>query len=170
MDQGRVARTSHARLVALAVMPPLDRIDTRAAAATEMLARQFYQLFNERRLDDAGQLVDRQASFHYLPTRQRLIGRAGYRALVAAWLNAFEDAWLEVTAVRTLDEETCDVEFIGSGTHTGDLVLGEWITIPATGRAADLPFRDRLRFQNGLLVSSELAFDLAEMRRRLLGF
>ena len=151
-------------------MPAVYPVETRVAGAPESLARQYYQLFNERRLDEAGLLVDRQASFHYLPTRQRLIGRAGYRALVAGWLNAFEDAWLDVTAVHILEDHACDVEFIGSGTHTGDLVLGEWITIPATGRAADLPFRDRLRFHNGLLVSSELAFDLAEMRRRLLGF
>ena len=151
-------------------MPALSPSDADVAVAVEPLARRYYRLFNERRLDEAGLLVDRQAAFHYLPTRQRLIGRAGYRALVAAWLNAFEDAYLDITAVRVIDNSTCDVEFIGSGTHTGDLVLGEWVTIPATGRAADLPFRDRLRFQNGLVVSSELAFDLAEMRRRLLGF
>ena len=58
----------------------------------EQVARVYYQFFNERRLDEAAQLVDPQASFHYLPTRQHLMGRAGYRALVDAWLNAFEDA------------------------------------------------------------------------------
>jgi hypothetical protein len=79
----------------------------------EQIARRYYQLFNERQFDEAAALVDRQAVFHYLPTRQKLLGRAGYRALVAVW-------------------------------HTGDLVMGEALTIPATGRTADLPFTDLL--------------------------
>src|SRR5688572_31658720 len=104
----------------------------------EQLARLYYQLFNERRLDEAGELVDPQAVFHYLPTRQRLMGRAGYRALVAAWLNAFEDARLEITAIR-VSGDLADVDFIGHGTHTGELVLGEALSLPATGRATHLP-------------------------------
>jgi hypothetical protein len=134
----------------------------------ERIARLFYEYFNERRLDDAAQLVDPRASFHYVPTRQRLVGRAGYKALVAAWLQAFEDARLEIQTVVP-NGSIVQVEFIGRGTHTGDLVLGDAVSIPATGRTADLPFRDRLDIRDGLVVSSELDFDLAEMKRRLLG-
>lgn len=133
------------------------------------VARKFYRLFNERRLDEASELVDPQAEFHYLPTRQRLLGRAGYRALVAAWLNAFEDARLEISAIRTIDAETIEVEFIGHGTHTGDLVLGETVSVPATGRSAHLPFQDRLVIRDGHVVASELSFDLDELKRRLFG-
>lgn len=134
----------------------------------EQIARLFYEYFNERRLDEAAQLVDPRAVFHYVPTRQRLVGRAGYRALVAAWLDAFEDARLDIQSVVP-DGAIVRVEFIGRGTHTGDLVLGDAVSIPATGRAADLPFRDRLDIRDGLIVSSELDFDLEEMNRRLLG-
>jgi predicted ester cyclase len=134
----------------------------------EEIARLFYQFFNDRRLDEAAQLVDPQAVFHYVPTRQRLVGRAGYRALVAAWLSAFADARLEIQSITT-DGAGVRVEFIGRGTHTGDLVLGDAVSIPATGRAAHLPFRDRLEIRDGLILSSELDFDLDEMKRRLLG-
>lgn len=134
----------------------------------EQIARLFYQYFNERRLGEAAQLVDPRALFHYLPTRQRLVGRAGYRALVAAWLHAFEDARLDIQSV-VANGAIVQVEFIGRGTHTGDLVLGDAVSIPATGRAADLPFRDRLDIRDGLIVGSELDFDLEEMKRRLLG-
>ena len=134
----------------------------------EQLARLFYQCFNERRLDEAAQLVDPQALFHYVPTRQRLVGRAGYRALVAAWLHAFEDARLDIQAIAA-DGPIVQVDFIGHGTHTGDLVLGEAVSIPATGRTTHLPFRDRLDIRNGLIAGSELDFDMAEMQRRLLG-
>jgi hypothetical protein len=61
------------------------------------------------------------------------------------------------------------VEFVGHGTHTGDLILGDSLSLPATGRAAALPFTDRLEFSDGLIVSSELDFDIDEMKRRLLG-
>lgn len=135
---------------------------------SEELARLFYRYFNERRLDDAAQLVDPQASFHYVPTRQTLVGRAGYRALVAAWLTAFADARLDIQTLAA-DGPIVLVDFIGHGTHTGDLVLGDAISIPATGRAAHLPFRDRLEVRDGLVVSSELNFDIQEMQRRLLG-
>jgi hypothetical protein len=135
---------------------------------SEQIARRFYELFNERRLDEAATLVDPQASFHYLPTRQRLVGRAGYRALVEAWLTAFADARLDITTAR-VDGRVVEIEFVGHGTHTGPLVLGDSISIPATGMAAHLPFRDRLEIQDGLVVSSELNFDLQEMIRRLLG-
>jgi hypothetical protein len=134
----------------------------------EQIARLFYEYFNERRLDDAARLVDPRASFHYVPTRQRLVGRAGYKALVAAWLQAFEDARLEVQNV-VADGAIVQVEFIGRGTHTGDLALGDAVSIPATGRTANLPFRDRMEIRGGLVVSSELDFDLEEMKRRLLG-
>jgi len=136
--------------------------------SSEQIARLYYQLFNERRLDEAGQLIDPQAVFHYLPTRQRLMGRAGYRALAAAWLNAFEDAQLDVQSIQ-VDGAVVHVEFVGHGTHTGDLVLGEELSLPATGRFTSLPFHDRLEVRNGLIVSAELDFDVEEMTRRLLG-
>lgn len=133
------------------------------------IARRFYELFNDRRLDEAGELVDPQAEFRYVPTRQRLIGRAGYRALAAAWLIAFEDARLEITGIQVLDDRTVVVDFTGHGTHTGDLVLGEAITLPATGRATHLPFRDRLVIAGGFILRSELDFDVEELKKRLFG-
>ena len=133
------------------------------------VARLFYQLFNERRIDESSELVDPKAEFHYVPTRQRLLGRAGHRALVATWLNAFPDARLEITALRKIDDETLDVEFLGHGTHTGELVLGDAVSVPATGKSAHLPFRDRLRIRDGVIVGSELSFDVNELKRILLG-
>jgi hypothetical protein len=135
----------------------------------EHVARLYYRLFNERRFDEAGALVDPYASFHYIPTRQRLIGRAGYRALAAAWVIAFEDAVLDIASVAAIDPDTVLVEIRGRGTQTGDLVLGDQIVIPASYRGTSLEFKDRLRVQDGLITSSELDFDAAFLWRRLLG-
>lgn len=132
------------------------------------VARRYYRYFNERRFDEAGEFVHPEATFHYVPTRQRLVGRAGYRALVAAWLIAFEDALVEITAIKEIDEHTVQVDFIGRGTHTGDLMLGEGFSIPATGAQAELVFRDILTFRSGFIVGSRLEFDVDELRARLL--
>lgn len=134
----------------------------------EQIARQYYRLFNERNLDAASQLVDRVASFRYVPSKQRLIGRAGYRALAAMWLNAFEDGRLEITSLAPIGEDTVVVQLLGRGTHTGDLVLGEALTIPATGIAGALPFRETLRIRDGSIVDVELDFDMDDLKRQLL--
>ena len=133
----------------------------------EQIARLYYRLFNERNFDAAGQLVDRAASFRYVPSKQNLIGKAGYRALAAMWLNAFEDGQLEVVSVKRSGADTVVVELLGRGTHTGDLVLGDALTIPATGIHGALPFRETLRIVNGTIVDLELDFDIAELKRRL---
>jgi predicted ester cyclase len=135
----------------------------------EQLARRYYAAFNGRRLEEAEQFVDPHAVFHYLPTKQRLIGRAGYRDLAAAWLHAFEDAHLEIESVSIADARTLVVQFLGNGTHTGDLVLGEHVVIPPTDRNVQLPFSDRLTIVGGLITESQLDFDLLELRKRLLG-
>jgi len=131
------------------------------------LARRYYAYFNERRFDEAGQLVDPEAVFHYVATQQRLVGRAGYRALVAAWVIAFDDAWVEIRSIRQTDDHVVRVDFVGHGTHTGDLELGEALVIPATGISAELPFTDTLTFRGGLITESRFEFDVVELRRRL---
>lgn len=135
----------------------------------EEIARQYYQLFNAREFDAAAQLVDREASIRYIPSKQRLIGRAGYRALVAMWLNAFEDGQLEILSITPKDGEVVVVDILGRGTHTGDLVFGETVTIPATGVAGSLRFKETLRIQNGRITELELDFDLDDLKRQLQG-
>lgn len=132
----------------------------------ERIARKFYQFFNERQFDEAERLVDPYATFHYVPTRQRLIGRAGYRALAAAWIHAFKDAQLDIASILS-EGDALVVSFVGRGTFTGELVLGERLVIAPTHHSAELPFSDRLIIENGLILESELDFDIEEMKHRL---
>ena len=135
----------------------------------EQIARRYYQLFNARQLDEAAAMVDGQAIYYYLPTRQRFIGRAGFHALMGLWLNAFDDAQLHIVSALALNDHSVQIEFLGKGTHTGDLVLGESLRLPATGRTAELPFRNLFEIHNGIIIGVELDFDVEEMKRRLLG-
>lgn len=134
----------------------------------EHLARLYYRLFNERRLDEAAQLVHPHASFRYVATRQHLIGRAGYRALAAMWLTAFEDGQLDVISLHVVDDHIVKVELLGRGTQNGDLVLGDALTIPATGVAGELLFRETLDIRDGLIVNVQLDFDLEQLKGQLL--
>lgn len=133
----------------------------------EQLVRRYYRLFNERRLDEAEQLVDPQASFYYVPTKQRFLGHAGYRQLASAWLAAFPDARISVTSLRRISDETVCLVFKGRGTHAGDLVLDDTLILTATGRAASLVFQNSLGVRNGQIVRVRFDFDLQELRRRL---
>ena len=135
----------------------------------EQIARRYYQLFNERRLNEAVAMVDAQAIYYYLPTRQRFIGHAGFHAVMGLWLQAFENAQLEIVSALNLNDHSVQVEFLGKGTHTGDLVLGDSLCVPATGRTAELSFRNLLEIHNGIIIGVELDFDVEEMKRRLLG-
>jgi predicted ester cyclase len=172
--QARWARPGAPRPLTVAPWPHREgpgamRVAPAGTISPEPLVRRYYRLFNERRLDEAEQLVDPQASFYYVPTKLRFIGRAGYRELASAWLAAFPDARIGVTSLRRVDPETVCLEFKGRGTHAGDLVLGDALRLSATGRAASLVFQNTLRVRHGRIVRVRFDFDLHELRRRLSG-
>ena len=131
------------------------------------IARRYYQYFNERRFDEAGEFVHPEAVFSYVPTKQRLVGRAGYRALVAAWMIAFEDSQIVIKSLEQIDDHTIRTDFVGVGTHTGELTLGEVFVLPPTGTHAELPFTDTLTFRNSYIVEARLDFDLAQLHQLL---
>ena len=72
-----------------------------------------------------------------------------------------------VTGLRVAGS-VAQVDFLGRGTHTGDLVLGDALSVPATGLVLELPFHDRLEVQNGQIVRAQLNFDELALRRHLL--
>ncbi len=141
------------------------------ALRAEVLARQYYALFNERRLDEAERLVDPQAIFNYPAAREHLIGRAGYRELTRRWLEAFPDARALVLAVHVGadagSEQIARTEWLGEGTHLGVLQLPGFPPIPPTGRFARLPMSETIRIERGLVASTRMEFDPAELRRAL---
>lgn len=129
--------------------------------------RRYYALFNERRLDEAEQSVHPQAVFTYPMAREHLIGRAGYRDLTRRWLDGFPDARIVVTGVTPADDGTVVTDWLGEGCHQGVLDLSGMPPLPATGVRAQLPMRETVRIADGLIVSSRMEFDPAELCRRL---
>lgn len=141
---------------------PGDPVDPLGA-----LMRHYYALFNERRLDEAVQFVHPQAVFTYPMAREHLIGRAGYRDLTRRWLEGFPDARIVVTGVTTAADGAVVADWVGEGSHRGVLDLAGLPSIPPTGVRAALPMRETVRIADGLIVSSRMDFDPAELCRRL---
>ena len=133
----------------------------------ETLVRRYYELFNQRKLDDAERFVDPQAIFTYPVTKEHLIGRAGYRELARRWLEGFPDAHISITTVLIPDARTAVTEWIGEGTHLGTLELPGFAPIPATGVHTQLPMREIVTLTDSRIVSSRMEFDPEEMMRRL---
>jgi steroid delta-isomerase-like uncharacterized protein len=133
----------------------------------EALVRRYYDLFNERKLDQAERFVDPQAVFTYPVGKEHLIGRAGYRELARRWLEGFPDARADIMTVLIPDERTAVTEWIGHGTHLGTLELPGFRPLPPTGVHAQLPMREIVNIADGRIIKSRMEFDPIEMLRRL---
>lgn len=134
----------------------------------EQIARDYYDLFNARRFEEAERLVSAQAAFHYPHTRETLIGRAGYRELARLWTLAFPDCEVSIVDMVAV-EHVVTVNLIGRGTHTGPLGFGDPLVLEPTGRFAELPLVDTLDIQHGQIVESWVRFNMQDLLRRLQG-
>ena len=133
----------------------------------EPLARRYYELFNARQFDEAERLVSPTAVFRYPHSREHVVGRAGYRELVRLWVQAFPDAVAEIWRLAERGEGIVEVDIVGRGTHHGPLSFGGPLTLPPTGKIAELLIRDTLEIRDGQIVVSTFQFDVKEMLRRL---
>ena len=136
-----------------------------AAFHVEVFARRFYELFNERRLDEAQRMVDPQALFTDPVAGEELIGRAGYREILRRWLDAFPDARVAIEHVHVTDATTVRVDLDAVATHRGVLALTGLPPMPSTGRRAQLAIRVTSTISNGLITASLLEFDPDALRR-----
>jgi predicted ester cyclase len=137
------------------------------ALQTEILARRYYECFNQRDFDAGERHVDPQAVFTYPRSSQQFIGRAGYRELARRWVSAFPDSSYSIAHVRVLDESTVRTEWVMHGTHLGVLSLPGLALMPPTEVHAHVKFRETIRIANGMIVESVLDFDPDDLRSRL---
>ena len=133
----------------------------------ETLVRRYYELFNQRKLDEAERYVDPQAVFTYPVGKEHFIGRAGYRELARRWIEGFPDARINITTVLIPDTHTVVTEWIGEGTHLGTLELPGFTPLPVTSVHAQLPMREIVTIADNRIISSRMEFDPEEMLRRL---
>lgn len=141
--------------------------DPATSLQLEIYARRYYDLFNQRRFDEAERFVDPQAVFTYPLAREHFIGRAGYRELARRWVEAFPDGEVSITMIELPGSGVIRTHWIGQGTHQGWLELPGFPSIPPTGIHAHLPMCETIRVVENLILESRLEFDPLELRRCL---
>ena len=140
---------------------------TVTALQTEILARRYYECFNQRDFDAGARHVDPQAIFTYPHTSQQFIGRPGYYELARRWVSAFPDSSYSILSVNVLDTATVQTDWVMHGTHLGDLELPGLPPMPATEVHAHVTLRETIRIENGMIVESVVEFDPDDLRQLL---
>jgi steroid delta-isomerase-like uncharacterized protein len=130
-----------------------------------MLARSFYEAYNNRDFDRVTSCIAEGAEWTNVATGQSFRGPDGYRQYLQSWATAFPDSTCEVTNLFSGGDWVL-VEFTGRGTHSGPMhgPMGE---IPPTGRHVESKFCDVYQFRDGKVVSGRTYFDAASLLGQL---
>ena len=124
------------------------------------LIRQYYDLFNNRRLDDAAALVAADCTFVHVPTRERATGPAGYLLLATEWLSAAPDAHTAIVSITPLDEGRYCVVLRGTG-HPAK--RGKFSPrVPVSGDTPSFQFTavQDVWIRDGQFASATLTYDM----------
>ena len=139
---------------------------TATALQTEILARRYYECFNQREFEVGERYVHPQAIFVYPESQRQFIGRAGYRELCRRWLTAFPDCSVSIVDVRVAGIAV-RTTWVLHGTHMGVLALPGVPPIAPTRIHANVALRETMSIAHGLIGESVMEFDPDDLRRRL---
>lgn len=117
----------------------------------------FNDAFNARNVDAAVALCTPNAQLANVANGATFSGPDGVRQFFQSWTTAFPDGKVQNTAV-VADDQRAVVEFTGRGTQTGPLV-GPEMTVPATGKTAEIHFLAIAEMQQGKIAGMRLYFD-----------
>src|SRR5262245_31912705 len=99
-----------------------DRTPESLLVAARLLIREYYTCFKERRFADPADLFASEVLERPLFGTLKNGGH-GYLQLVDVWVNAFPDSKARIEHVEQRGDTICEVEFVLTGTHLGDLSL-----------------------------------------------
>ena len=131
------------------------------------VVRDLFDAFNDRDLDRVAAMVSEDFELvDFAAEGQVFRGPQGIFQWLQIFLTALPDAKTELTNVVADGENWVFTEFVGRGTHTGELV-GPAGTIPPTGRRIEFPVGELLRLEEGKLVLVHVYYDGATLLRQL---
>jgi steroid delta-isomerase-like uncharacterized protein len=133
-------------------------------AGAQEVGAQFVEAFNAHDELRMRELSAENEVFE-APGDIRLEGRDATVAYAMSWLNAFEDARIDVHDEHVAGDWVVQ-EFVFSGTHTGPLLspAGE---IPPTNRQLSGRGVQIFRVEDGLVVDTRLYFDQVQVLTQL---
>jgi steroid delta-isomerase-like uncharacterized protein len=92
-------------------------------------------------------------------------GQKGYQQFNQRWIDAFSDGKVEITNLVSFENQIV-VEYIGRGTHDGDLT-GTMGTVPATGKRVELQLCDVLEFRSEQVIRGRTYYDSMSLLKQL---
>ena len=124
------------------------------------IARETFEAWNRRDWDTLRRML--HPGYSYTSgDGQRQVGPEAGLALYQMYAAAFPDGTIDVQRIHTA-RDTAVVEFIGRGTHQGDLM-----GIAPTGRKIEMPVCDILEIRDGKIYAEREFMDLAHMMQQL---
>ena len=137
-------------------------------ASPDELIRRYYQLYNERRIQEAAELFAPDAVLEHAPYGgPPARGGAGYIASAERSFVAFPDAHIDVLGIESHGESTYDVNLLATGTHQGPLDLGGYGRFEPTGLRVRVPHREVIEIRNGLITYASVTLDVDRLLAQL---
>ena len=124
------------------------------------IAREHTASFNDRRFDRARDLM--HSDYTYTgPDGQEQRGPDAGVAVLKMWATGFPDAHIDIVNIKE-SGDTVIVEFIGRGTHRGDLM-----GMAPTGKQVNIPVCNILELRDGKIYRQREYMDMATMMVQL---
>ena len=124
------------------------------------IAREYLESFNKRDWDRIRSLFAPGYSYTGGDGEKQQGPEAGM-AVVQMWASAISDARIDIRNIHVAGD-TAIVEFVGSGTHDGDLM-----GIAATGRKISMPVCMVVDIKDGKVQAEREYMDMAHMMQQL---
>jgi predicted ester cyclase len=134
---------------------------------SDVLIRNYYAYFNNRRFNDAAELFSTDAVLEHPPFEGTRLGGSGYIQFAQMWVGAFPDGTLTIDHVEQRGDTICEVDLTATGTHSGEFDMGPYGVFKPTGVRATIRFRELLEIRIGQITYSSLTFDVHELIRQL---
>jgi steroid delta-isomerase-like uncharacterized protein len=124
------------------------------------IAREFMDAWNRRDWDKYRSLIG--AGYSYTGgDGQRQDGAEAGMGVAQMFASAFPDGKIDIQRIHAAGD-TVVVEFVGRGTHKGDLM-----GIAPTGKSINIPVCNVMEIRDGKVVSEREYMDMAHMMQQL---
>jgi len=131
-------------------------------ADAHLLIREYYQAFNERRINDVAELFTEDAVIQHRPDGSLLKGPSGYLESAHATLAIFPDLVQRILHVEQRGDTIVEVDVSATGTHQGDWNMGTLGLLKATGQMTTVRLRELLEIRGGKITYSSITYHLQE--------
>jgi steroid delta-isomerase-like uncharacterized protein len=136
------------------------------AQTNAALARQFYQLFNENKFDEALALATEDVEVVLIPFGQTFHGREGFREVMQGCKRAFPNFQVSEITHQVATADAVVNEFKAHGAHTGVLITTSGQT-PPTGLTVEFTICEVWQVRAGKLALLRHYQDVASIQRQL---